>query len=73
MREAGLREEARYSRLKNVGQKLPNDEDGEPDLSDEAIRETAASLWKKMESTYHKVVKALQAVTSVGASLRFAP
>ena len=36
------------------------DEDSEPDLSDESIRQAAASLWKKLSDSYDKVVPVLK-------------
>ena len=43
-----LREEARYTRLISISQKLKPGEDGEPDLTEASVREVAKALWTKL-------------------------
>ncbi len=59
IRDAGFREEAKFTRISSVNQKLKVDEDGEPDFSDESVRQTTAALWKKQQDAVAKVITAL--------------
>lgn len=47
-REAGFREEAKFTRILSLKHKPRKDEDGELDLSDEAVRQAIGTLWKRM-------------------------
>ena len=48
VRKMGFREEAKYTRILTVPHKFRLTEEGEPDLSDDAVRQAVANLWKKL-------------------------
>lgn len=59
VRDAGFRADAKLTRISSVTQKMKLDEEGEPDLSDESVRQTVAALWKKQQENFAKVLEAL--------------
>ncbi|MCC6124127.1 MAG: PD-(D/E)XK nuclease family protein [Pirellulales bacterium] len=59
-RQAGLREEAKFTRLISEKFKPKLNEDGEPDLSDNTIRQAVCSLWKKLWQEGEKIVGVLK-------------
>ena len=58
--KAGLRPEAKFTRIATSHQKLKTDEDGEFDTSDDAVRQTVATLWKKMWKDGEKIIDVLR-------------
>lgn len=60
VREAGFREEAKYTRILSLSQRLKPDEEGDPDTSDESVRQSAAALWTKLSKEGAKIIEALK-------------
>lgn len=52
----GLEPEAKFTRIATCNQKLKTNEDGDPDTSDESVRQTVATLWKKMWKEGEKII-----------------
>jgi hypothetical protein len=48
VRKTAMREEAKYTRLISNSQRLKPGEDGDPDLSEESVRDAARALWTKL-------------------------
>ncbi|NQT16162.1 MAG: PD-(D/E)XK nuclease family protein [Planctomycetes bacterium] len=59
-REAGFREEAKFTRILSLKQKPKLDEDSEPDLSEDGVRQTVGALWRKMWKDGEKIVGVLK-------------
>lgn len=59
-RKGGLREEAKFTRIVSVKQKPKRTEDGDPDLSDEAVKEAVGALWTKLWKEGGKIVQVLK-------------
>lgn len=56
--KAGFSEGAKFTRL--VSHSLKLDDGGDPDFSDDEVRRTASTLWKKFDEPCQKVMKALK-------------
>jgi hypothetical protein len=54
-----LREEARYTRLISISQKLKPGEDGEPDLTEASVRDAARVLWTRLSERAKPLTKVL--------------
>jgi hypothetical protein len=59
-RKLGLREEAKFTRIVSETIKPKLDPEGEPDLSDEAVRQAVGSLWTKVWLESGKIVEVLK-------------
>jgi len=59
VRKTGYRDEAKFTRLLNYNQRLTLNEEGDFDMSDEAIRGVVGILWKKFEEPQAKIINAL--------------
>ncbi len=60
VRDAGFREGAKFTRLVSHSLKVRLDDGGDPDFSDDEVRRTASTLWKKFDEPRQKVMMALK-------------